>query len=41
MNVVRRKMEEKGRPLAKAQGCLSGDCAGCTLSSACTGKEEK
>ncbi|MBR1623348.1 MAG: electron transport complex subunit E, partial [Pseudobutyrivibrio sp.] len=38
MNVVRRKMEEKGKPLPAVQGCLAGDCSGCTLSSACTGK---
>ncbi len=38
MNVVRRKMEEKGKPLPAVSGCLGGDCAGCTLSSACTGK---
>ena len=38
MNVVRRKMEAKGRPLPAVQGCLGGDCSGCTLSTACTGK---
>ncbi len=38
MNVVRRKMEAKGRPLPEVQGCLAGDCTTCTLSSACTGK---
>ena len=38
MNVIRRKMEKAGKPLPKAQGCLAGDCTGCTLSSACTGK---
>ena len=38
MNVVRRKMEAIGKPLPEVQGCLSGDCSGCTLSSACTGK---
>ena len=38
MNVVRKKMEEKGKPLPAVQGCLAGDCSGCTLSSACTGK---
>ena len=38
MNVVRRKMDEKGKPLPAVQGCLAGDCSGCTLSSACTGK---
>ena len=38
MNVVRRKMEEKGKPLPAVQGCLAGDCSGCSISSACTGK---
>ena len=38
MNVVRRKMEAAGKPLPAVQGCLGGDCSGCTLSSACTGK---
>ena len=38
MNVIRRKMEEKGKPLPAVQGCLGGDCSGCSLSTACTGK---
>jgi len=38
MNVVRKKMEDKGKPLPAVQGCLSGDCAGCTISAACAGK---
>ncbi|SDB08971.1 electron transport complex protein RnfE [Pseudobutyrivibrio sp. YE44] len=38
MNVIRKKMEAKGKPLPAAQGCLAGDCSGCSLSSACTGK---
>lgn len=38
MNVVRRKMEEKGKPLPAVQGCFAGDCTSCSLSSACTGK---
>ena len=38
MNVVRRNMEAKGKPLPAVQGCMGGDCSGCTLSSACTGK---
>ena len=38
MNVVRRNMEAKGKPLPAVQGCLGGDCSGCTLSSACKGK---
>ncbi len=30
MNIIRKKMEEKGKPLAKPSGCITGDCAGCT-----------
>lgn len=31
MNIVRKKMDEKGKPLAKPSGCASGgDCAGCS-----------
>ncbi len=38
MNIVRRKMEAKGTPLAEPAGCLSGDCAHCGQSALCTGK---
>ncbi len=38
MNVVRKNAEAKGKPLPAVQGCMGGDCSGCTLSSACTGK---
>ena len=38
MNVVRDKMEKKGKPLAAPSGCLSGDCASCSQSAMCTGK---
>ena len=38
MNVVREKMEKKGKPLAAPSGCLTGDCASCSQSSMCTGK---
>ncbi len=38
MNVVREKMEKKGKPLAAPSGCLTGDCASCTQSAMCTGK---
>ncbi len=38
MNVIRRNAERKGKPLPAVQGCLGGDCSGCSLSSACTGK---
>ena len=30
MNIVRKKMDEKGKPLAKPSGCLTGDCVNCT-----------
>ena len=38
MNIVRAKMEAKGKPLAAPSGCLTGDCAGCAQSAMCTGK---
>lgn len=38
MNIVRAKMEAKGKPLAAPSGCLSGDCASCGQSAMCTGK---
>lgn len=38
MKVVRKKQEAKGKPLAPAQGCFSGDCANCTQSPGCIGK---
>ena len=37
MNVVRAKAEAKGKPLAKAQGCLGGDCSGCAAAAHCSG----
>ena len=40
MNIIRRKMEEKGTPLAEPAGCLSGDCSNCTHSSVCADKKE-
>lgn len=40
MNVVRDKMEKKGKPLAKPSGCITGDCASCSQSAMCTGKSE-
>ena len=30
MNIIRKKMDEKGKPLAKPSGCITGDCANCT-----------
>lgn len=38
MNVVRDKMEKKGKPLAAPSGCLTGDCTSCSQSAMCTGK---
>lgn len=38
MNIVRVKMEAKGKPLAAPSGCLSGDCASCGQSAMCTGR---
>lgn len=38
MNVIREKMEKKGKPLAAPSGCLTGDCASCSQSALCTGK---
>ena len=40
MNIIRRKMEEKGTPLAEPAGCLSGDCSNCAHSSVCADKKE-
>ena len=41
MNVVRDKMEKKGKPLAAPSGCLTGDCASCSQSAMCTGKSSE
>lgn len=38
MNVIREKMEKKGKPLAAPSGCMTGDCASCSQSAMCTGK---
>lgn len=40
MNIIRKKMEERGTPLAEPAGCLSGDCAQCGQSAMCTGKSQ-
>lgn len=38
MNVVRKKADAKGKPLAPAQGCVfTGDCKGCSLQDQCHG----
>lgn len=41
MNIVREKMEAKGKPLAAPSGCLTGDCAHCGHSEVCTGKKSE
>lgn len=38
MNIVRKRMAAKGKPLAEPAGCITGDCAGCGFSASCTGK---
>ena len=38
MNIVRAKMEAKGKPLAEPAGCLSGDCSACSQAAHCSGK---
>ncbi|MCD7708882.1 MAG: electron transport complex subunit E [Clostridiales bacterium] len=40
MNIIRKKMDAKGKPLAAPVGCMSGDCAHCGQSAACTGKSQ-
>ena len=39
MKIVREKMAAEGKPLAEPSGCITGDCAGCGMSAACTGKK--
>ena len=39
MNIIRKKMEEKGKPLAEPAGCLNGDCANCGQSAICADKK--
>ena len=39
MNIIRKKMDAKGKPLAEPSGCLTGDCASCGQSALCTGKK--
>ena len=38
MNIIRKKMDAKGKPLAEPSGCITGDCASC--SSKCSKAEE-
>ena len=40
MNIVRVRMDAKGKPLDAPSGCITGDCASCGMSSACTGKSQ-
>ncbi|MCR5451183.1 MAG: electron transport complex subunit E [Lachnospiraceae bacterium] len=40
MNIVRAKQEAKGRPLPAKNGCLSGECSGCSLAATCQGKSK-
>ena len=40
MNIIRKKMEEKGKPLAEPAGCLNGDCANCGQAAICADKKE-
>ena len=35
MNIIRNQMEHKGTPLAKPSGCISGDCASCSMHGNC------
>ena len=39
LNIIRKKMDAKGKPLAEPSGCLTGDCASCGQSAMCTGKK--
>ena len=39
MNIIRKKMDAKGKPLAEPSCCLTGDCASCGQSAMCTGKK--
>ncbi len=42
MNIIREKMEKKGKPLAKPSGCITGgDCAGCASAGSCSLPEKK
>ena len=40
MNIIRKKMEDNGTPLAEPSGCLAGDCAHCGMSCASAAKAE-
>lgn len=38
MNIIRKKMEDRGTPLAEPAGCLAGNCATCGHAAACADK---
>lgn len=40
MSIIRKKMEEKGKPLAEPAGCLNGDCSSCGHAAICADKKE-
>lgn len=40
MNIIRKKMDEKGKPLAEPAGCINGDCASCGKADGCKDKKE-
>lgn len=40
MNIIRKKMDEKGTPLAEPSGCITGgDCANCASAAGCKDKK--
>ena len=41
MNIIRDQMEHKGTPLAKPSGCISGDCASCSMHGNCADEAAK
>lgn len=41
MNIIRKKMDAKGTPLAKPSGCITGDCSGCAHSAFCNDKKKE
>ena len=40
MNIIRKKMDEKGKPLAEPAGCMSGYCEHCGQADGCKDKKE-
>ncbi len=41
MNIVRKKMEQAGKPLAQPSGCITGDCLQCSKAAWCSGKSNQ